>query len=433
MVKAPRNLRLAFVTTMNGAPWGGSEELWSQTALRLRERGHQVRASALHWSRVPERIQQLRAGGVRVTFRPQRRRWPGRMLYRLLRPVCPGPLELPEALWLRRQAPDLVMISQGGPWDGVPWMLQCHQLGLRYCAIAHANSEIWWPLDDDLPGIRLALQQASRMFFVSRANRDLMEKQCGLRFGNAQVVANPLNVQSRQEVPWPADEGVVNLACVGRLEPRAKGQDLLLQVLALPKWRERPMRLNLYGTGCGEQSLRALVSLLQLESVHFHGHVSDVNRIWAANHALILPSRYEGLPLVIVEAMLCGRPVITTDIAGNTELIQEGVNGFVAAAPAVPVLDEALERAWAARVRWREMGRSARSQALQSTPADPVGDFAQILLALAAPGQGESVEPAPQPSRTSRTDHEGVHHHCDSQSGGGLEADARVSARCHRP
>ena len=71
-----------------------------------------------------------------------------------------------------------------------------------------------------------------------------------------------------------------------------------------------------------------------LEKVTYGGFTEDVESIWASHHALVLPSRSEGLPLVVVEAMLCGRPAIVTDVAGNAELIQDGVSGFVAAAAA---------------------------------------------------------------------------------------------------
>jgi glycosyltransferase involved in cell wall biosynthesis len=254
---------------------------------------------------------------------------------------------------------------------------------LPYCPIVQAHSEIWWPLDEELESFRASYRDALLPVFVSHSNRRLLEVQCGLRLERARVMFNPLNLRSREEVPWPGDSGPTHLACVGRLEPRAKGQDLLFQVLAQPKWRERPLFLNLFGKGGSEQSLRCLASQLQLESVRFHGHLSDLHRVWATNHALILPSRFEGLPLAIVEAMLCARPVLTTDIAGNAQLVRDGVNGFVAAAPAASLLDEALERAWQRRKDWRELGMQARRDALSAVPEDPVAEFARLILSLA--------------------------------------------------
>jgi glycosyltransferase involved in cell wall biosynthesis len=107
-----------------------------------------------------------------------------------------------------------------------------------------------------------------------------------------------------------------------------------------------------------------------------------VGSIWASHHALVLPSRYEGLPLSLVEAMLCGRPSIVTNVSGNTELLEDNVTGFVAAAPMPTFLDEALERAWARRADWQAIGAAAARQVRELVPSDPAGVFADELLAL---------------------------------------------------
>ncbi|MFO1497502.1 MAG: glycosyltransferase family 4 protein [Verrucomicrobiota bacterium] len=386
---------------MNGVAWGGSEELWSRTALHLRELGHDVQASLFAWPSRPDPVLRLERAGVRTSFRPLNRNALDRLLSRLFRRWYPGSLDFREVRWLSRAAPDLVIVSQGGPWDGVPWMSTCGRLGIRYCGVVQANSEIWWPIDEDLPTIRATVQGAQRLFFVSQSNRELMERQVGLRLEAADVVANPVNLHARQAVPWPQNTDGIQLACVARLEPRAKGQDVLFQVLSQPKWRQRPLQVNLYGSGSGEQSLRSLASLLDLSNVRFHGQVSDVDRIWAANHALVLPSRYEGLPLVIVEAMLCGRPIIATDVAGNAELARDGVEGFFAAAPTVSLVDDALERAWARRDQWQEMGRRARAQALRVTPENPIEDFTGMLLRIV--DSGYSRPALGRPSSTAKT------------------------------
>jgi glycosyltransferase involved in cell wall biosynthesis len=297
-----------------------------------------------------------------------------------LQRAFPGSLHISERAWLKKQKPDLVVISQGGPWDGVAWMLTCRELGLPYCGIVQSNSELWWPGNGDFDEIQQAISSAQRIFFVSHANHLLMEKQCAMRLPNAEVIFNPWNVPSDAVPAWPGDVGETHLACVARLEPRAKGQDILLEVFASPKWKARPIRLNLYGSGPGEKPLHALKSFYKLDRVFFHGQVSDVSAIWAANHGLILPSRYEGLPLAMVEAMLSARPVIATDVAGNTELVREGINGFVAEAPTPALLDHALERAWSRRKEWREIGLKARTDTLKLVPLDPIAEFVEKLL-----------------------------------------------------
>jgi glycosyltransferase involved in cell wall biosynthesis len=375
--------RVAFVSTMAGVAWGGSEELWSRTALTLAAAGHAVGACVYEWPSEPEPVAKLAAAGVNVMFRPLRRTIRERLVKKVVGRIAPRPLDPYGMTWLRSLKPDLVAISQGGPWDGVPWMTACARHGIPYCPIVQAHSEDWWPLDESLEEIRSAYSGAKRAYFVSRANFSLMELQCGMRLPNGEVISNPWNVDGTKDSPWPQEDGVTRLACVGRLDPKAKGQDVLLQVLALPKWRERPIQLNLYGSGPCEASLRSLCEMLDLRNVHFAGQVGDVGKIWAENHALVLPSRFEGLPLVIVEAMLCGRPVITSNVAGNAEYLREGITGFIAEAPTPALLDDALERAWSQRAEWEAMGRRARTDVREFLPSDPIGHFADKLLSLA--------------------------------------------------
>jgi glycosyltransferase involved in cell wall biosynthesis len=203
--------------------------------------------------------------------------------------------------------------------------------------------------------------------------------QLGDPMQNGEIVWNPYKVSAESIPAWPVENGRWRLACVARLDPAAKGQELLLQVLARPEWRARPIELNFFGEGPYEFALRRLAGMLQLKNVHFHGQVSDINAIWEQNHLLVLPSRYEGLPLVLVEAMWCGRPAVVTDVAGNTEVCVDNETGFVAPAPTVALLAETLERAWERREDWPRMGQAARAWAESQVPRDPIAVFADRL------------------------------------------------------
>lgn len=119
--------------------------------------------------------------------------------------------------------------------------------------------------------------------------------------------------------------------------------------------------------------------------VRFAGHVPDVVGIWRDHHALLLLSRYEGLPLAMIEAMLCGRPCIVTNVAGNAEFITEGRTGFLAAYPSIDAVDDALNRAWQARGRWPAMGAEAARIVRQLVPPSPSRRMAELLLAFAKP------------------------------------------------
>jgi glycosyltransferase involved in cell wall biosynthesis len=370
-------VHLVFISTMESAPWGGSEELWSQAASRLRQEGHHVMASVAWRPRPSPKLLALQAQGIGLFVQPRpTARWPVKLWRTAKRRLgC----NRSEFQWLRRQKADLAVVSQGCNWDGLEWMSFCSRLNVPFMAIVQCNSEIWWPNDERRREMAQAYRAAKKVFCVSRHNLELLKCQTGESLSNAEVVWNPFNVPADRPPAWPKQNGVWKLGCVARLDPAAKGQDLLIQVLSQSKWRARPIEVNFYGTGPCEQSLKDMASRLQVERIHFRGHTADVRRIWEENHLFVLPSRYEGLPLSLVEAMWCGRPAVVTDIGGNAEMCVDDETGFVAAAPAVNILDQTLERAWSRRDQWQDMGRKARVRAEQAVPKDPVGDFCRHL------------------------------------------------------
>ena len=109
--------------------------------------------------------------------------------------------------------------------------------------------------------------------------------------------------------------------------------------------------------------------------------MADVEKIWSLNHVLVMPSRIEGLPLAVIEAMLCGRPVVATDVAG-AEVIEDGVTGFLAEAPTVGCVGNALERFWARREDAGEIGATAAKRIRHLVPPDPVRVFADMIRKL---------------------------------------------------
>jgi glycosyltransferase involved in cell wall biosynthesis len=282
--------------------------------------------------------------------------------------------------WLRKSAPDLVVVSQGGNLDGLEWMSNCNKAALPYVSIVQCNHEGWWIEDNLAISAAKAYQNAKKVYCVSNHNLELLEYQIGESLPQAKVVWNPFNISTTQPPAWPEMKGTCKLACVARLDPAAKGHDVLFEVLALPEWRSRNIELNLYGKGKHEQVLRKLATKLKLNNVYFRGHVSNINEIWGENHLLVLASRFEGLPLALVETMYCERPAVVTDIGGNAELCVENETGFIANAPKAVLFAQAMERAWDRRDAWQTMGKTARKRIEGLVPKDPVADFCKDLV-----------------------------------------------------
>lgn len=369
---------------MDMVPWGGSEELWSRAATHL-AREHHVSASTVHWPQQPAGILRLEKAGVDIFHRRQKSR---SFLRRVVHKLKNGPADravLGEAAqWLEKLNPDLVCLSLANCRTGLMWLNLVIRLGLPFVIVVHGVYETLWPEDSLAKELRCFYQAASTCFFVSNRNRELFEMMIGLPLSNAEIVRNPFNVRYEADPAWPSSEENWNLAMVGRLEPLTKGQDILFRAISQNKWKSRNVRFTCYGSGphYGE-CVRKLAANYAPDLVEFAGHQNDVEAIWASNHAVVMPSRCEGMPLSLVEAMLCGRPAIVTDVAGHTELVEHGVNGFVAKAPTVELFDEALEEAWQNRHSWQKMGRSAREKARSAFGPEPEKDFAARLLEIA--------------------------------------------------
>jgi glycosyltransferase involved in cell wall biosynthesis len=386
--------RIAFISTLHADPWGGSEELWSRAALVLAAEGFPVSASTRAWSQPHPRILSLMESGVEVRCRPM-----PQQLWTHAWHALTSPKQLWQLGWrgftepqrgltiieasrfLTARRPGLVVIAEMAAFPPIDLLELCINEQLPFVVIQQANTEWFWVPDGLADRYRIALAAAQRCYFVSRANLRLTEKQIGSELSNAEVVWNPVNVGFNACPAWPdlKPDEEIRFASVARLDPRNKGQDILFEALAQPSWRERKWRLSLYGAGPMKNSLERLSRRLGLTDRVIFAGVARPEDIWASNHVLVMPSRAEGLPLVIVEAMLCGRPVIATDVAGNSEVIEDGVTGLLADAPAVSSFSQALERFWARRADAQKMGEAGSQRIRQVVPSDPARVFSERL------------------------------------------------------
>jgi glycosyltransferase involved in cell wall biosynthesis len=373
---------IAFISS--NASWGGSEELWSAAAVELARSGHRIIVYKGRLERKATNVRRLRELGctrIELATFPFLPNQIYSLFANLTYPLTFGYQAVRLYLSLRlRKRPDLVVMSQGGNHDGWLFASVCVRLGLNYVLISQKATELYWPLDTRLDRVRAAYAAAGHAYFVSEHNRRLTEEQLGASLERSSVVRNPFLVPWERRDDWPDSKEGFRLACVGRLYPMEKGQDLALRVLARDKWRRRPVSLTFFGSGEQKAGLEQMTRYLDLQNVTFAGQVEDVASIWDTHHGLLLPSRAEGLPLVIVETMMSGRVPIVTDVAGNGELIEDNETGFLAVAPTEDALDEAMERAWQRRHEWRAIGALAAERIRAEVPRDPGRAMADLLL-----------------------------------------------------
>lgn len=169
--------------------------------------------------------------------------------------------------------------------------------------------------------------------------------------------------------------------CVGRLHNAQKRfSDVIRALVLLPaEWR-----LEIAGTGPDRHALERLSGELGVSNrVKFLGFVSDSEQLrdlYRRTSVLALPSAYEGLPMVLLEAMSCGMPVVGSDIPAIAEVVEPGRTGLLIPVGAPDRLAEALCEAVA---RGTELGTAARESILTSYDQAVVGPRLVEMLCLA--------------------------------------------------
>jgi glycosyltransferase involved in cell wall biosynthesis len=212
-----------------------------------------------------------------------------------------------------------------------------------------------------------AARESSRVIANSRAGGEYAQEKMGLPPGSVDVVYNGVSEPPAAALGAPRSEsgGPVTALFVGRLVPQKNVPVLLRAMKRLVDRGEAP-RLRIAGDG----PLRAQCAL-QIEALGIQSHVellgerSDVASLMSAADFVILPSLREGLSNVVLEAMMCARPVIASAVGGNMELVESMVTGILFPSDDDAALAEAIRRLATDRGLRQSLGGEGRRRALE--------------------------------------------------------------------
>jgi len=194
-----------------------------------------------------------------------------------------------------------------------------------------------------LPWVRLSYRFADAIVAVSAGVAERVRSMPGVNPEKVRVVYNPAYSSRIHELaaapaphPWLEDRSIPVIVGSGRLELQ-KDFTTLLNAFALLR-KDRPVRLIILGEGSQEAALHRLTEKLGIEEhVIFPGFVTNPWAYVARARVFALSSIHEGLGNVLIEAMACGIPTVSTDCpAGPSEILEAGKYG-----PLVPIGDPA--------------------------------------------------------------------------------------------
>lgn len=173
------------------------------------------------------------------------------------------------------------------------------------------------------------------------------------------IKIDELQKKAQIKIPNLYSENSYKLLFVGRLEHQ-KGLDLVFQVLAKVK-NEIPFELVIVGTGALESKLRAMAKSLEIDDrIKWMGFQNNVYSFYAASDVLLFPSRHEGFPNVLLEAMTLSSPVIAADCpTGPAEITKNGLLGLLFEVDNIDQFHDHIQFAFHNQKEMEEMGNQA--------------------------------------------------------------------------
>lgn len=185
------------------------------------------------------------------------------------------------------------------------------------------------------------------------------------------VFYNALDDPAGAEQPkadYPSSSsGDYQIVCVGRFAP-VKGQDVLIRALPAIKAEFPNLRVNFVGDGEQKESCQQLARALGVEDLcAFPGNRShaEVLNLIKASDISVIPSRADNCPLVLIESLACGKPVIASRVGGIPELMDDGVEGFLTPPDEPEALAEKITRLLKDRALQTAISTNARNRFLK--------------------------------------------------------------------
>ena len=274
---------------------------------------------------------------------------------------------------LKEVKPDLVLTYTIKP--NIYGGLTCRMVHIPYAVnitgLGSAIENGGWLKKFVLALYRPALKSAKVVFFENAGNRDILVA-TGVVPNGRDVVLNGagVNLEDYPYQPYP-QEGPVRFLFVGRVM-HEKGVDELFAAAKRMK-QQYGDGVEFHIVGSFEEAYKPVMDELeQAGVVKYHGYQSDVKRFYALASCVVLPSYHEGMSNVLLEAAASGRPLITSDIPGCREAVEDGVSGYLCPAKDADALYEAMRRFVELPESWRaELGRRGRERMEQrfSKPA----------------------------------------------------------------
>ena len=265
---------------------------------------------------------------------------------------------------LKEVKPDLVLTYTIKPniYGGLACRMAHIPYAVNITGLGSAIENGGWLKKFVLALYKPALKSARVVFFENAGNRDTLVA-TGVVPNGRDVVLNGagVNLEDYPYQPYP-QEGPVRFLFVGRVM-HEKGVDELFAAAKRMK-RQYGNDVEFHIVGSFEEAYKPIMDELeQAGVVKYHGYQSDMKPFYAMASCIVLPSYHEGMSNVLLEGAATGRALITSDISGCREAVENGVSGYLCPTKDADALCDAMQRFVELPESWRaEMGRRGRER-----------------------------------------------------------------------
>jgi glycosyltransferase involved in cell wall biosynthesis len=209
--------------------------------------------------------------------------------------------------------------------------------------------------------VNRTLQRANVFITLSTQWRDFYVEECEISPSQIVVLPNPVRVPA--EVPDRAGRETVQFLHLGRLGERKGSYDLVNAFAGLPEGLRNRARLVLAGDGDVEGVRKLAEPLGSQVEVHSWINTAERDRLLAQSDVFALPSRAEGVPMALLEAMANGLPSITSPVGGIPDVFRNGLDGILVTPGDIEQIRAAMARLIADDPARQAAGRTARERA----------------------------------------------------------------------
>jgi glycosyltransferase involved in cell wall biosynthesis len=404
-------MRICFVSAMFLPFLGGSEVQAEKQARRLQALGHDVTIVTLRHYRqwkpkeVLDGLPVVRVGGIyrrdgrlnigRLGYLPAAiavllKLWRLRHSYEVIHAFLLSPPTAIAALIGKIiRKPVIINISNAGPGEAQRAQLVEHGAllmadSLTETSFLKVDMKDWKAGAGDIDHLAQLVLGKAMLDFLRKSNafyRILSTRShsylTSRGFRAEQIVHIPGSVDTERFQPSPERHPDParperDIICVARLE-YAKGVDVLVHAWARmlrepSEWRAHlKPRLRLVGWGeCRAQIERIVAGLGIQGSVEFLGLRTDVVDLLQQSWGFVIPSRWEGMPNALLEAMACSLPCVATRVSGSEDIISDGINGILVEPEQPAEMAQALRRIIEGTELAQRLGQAGRATVVRN-------------------------------------------------------------------